>query len=73
MVKIDGKWYSLPNDDFGKTPEEAKAKIQKVLDTFDKGIARLDDVIAKLNAGKMTEQEFGAAMEEFGKGVQEIK
>ena len=71
MVKVDGKWYLIPGDEFGKTPEEAKAKILKMIDSFDKGMAKLDDVIAQLNGGKMTAQDFGAAMQEFSKLMQD--
>jgi ribosomal protein L40E len=71
MVKVDGTWYSTPGDDIGKTPQEAKAKVQKMLDGFDKAIAKFDEMTAKVSAGKMTKQEFGDAMQEIGKSMQD--
>jgi len=73
MVRLDGKWYSIPDEDMGKTPEEAKCNIQRMADAFDKGIAKLDDVIARLHGGSMTQQEFRVVMQDFAKVMQAMK
>lgn len=67
IVKVDGRWYELPDDAGRTTPENVLAKLRTMQAGLDETLTELKGITAKVRSGRLSLEQYRQASAAWGR------